>query len=129
MRASQVESLKKIFTDYSVSIDKAGFRFDLSKFGDGDFFSGVSKSGKRAKFRNVFNVDPTRRKSDETGNKLKNWIGDYDALMYHFLNNRDVFVTYDMKVYMTEEKRKLAHEQLGLLILGPEQAKLHLAQI
>lgn len=132
--ASDHERLRELLNHYSAIEDPAGFRLgDLddpvigkrgSLFGGIDTLSGADcDSGKLEAFRSVFGKDPIELHRSNTGKNLPNWIGDYDAVKNHYLNNRNIFVTIDENLpCFSSEKRKEAAEKLSLVICSPEEA-------
>jgi hypothetical protein len=118
MNKEQVSNLKEIFTNYNVIEDPAYLRLDVSPLDGVDYFGG--KCDKEKEFINVFGKDPVELDKSQTGKKLSNWIGDYDALKHHYINGREIFVTNDSKIYFSEESRSKALDQLGIIILSPK---------
>jgi len=128
MPDDQKEEFEKIITNYNILIDPAPFRLSSekskrgSRFGDKDFFISLATSEEEKKFIKVFGNDPIRFPEKEVGNRLSNWIGDYDSLKQHFLNKRTIYVTFDTKLYFSIQKRNEAKKELNIIITDPENA-------
>lgn len=85
-----------------------------STFGTSDFLSDLNIDAREAEFISVVGCHPTKKNPAELGSKSSNQIGDYDALMQHYINDFGVFITYDTHLYFTHEKRLIYKEKLGL---------------
>ncbi len=92
-----------------------------SMFGTSDFLSDLNIDEREVEFISIVGCHPTKKNPAELGSKLSNHIGDYDALMQHYLNDFGVFLTYDTHLYFTHEKRLIYQEKLGLKVMSPSE--------
>ncbi|MEZ9633000.1 hypothetical protein AB4370_07880 [Vibrio cyclitrophicus] len=128
MDDKQNSNIRKLMDKYRVVLDQAKFRLGASSLSSvhnetpGEGLSNVHKSSLENKFIDVFGTDPTELNRRTTGKKLSNWIGDYDSLKHHYLNGRGLYVTYDTKIYMAQDMRDKAQNELGLAIVAPSIA-------
>lgn len=120
--------IRETMKEYSVQKESAPFRLGSvnnsfgSRFGDRDFLVSIKETEKEEKFVSVFGLEPMKLSTKQTGKKISNWIGDYDALKQHYLKGRDLFITLDTKIYFSDEKRLIAKNKLNLIILDPVMA-------
>lgn len=137
MMSSQAdhERLAELVSEYRVQETPTGFRLGDSPAGDsifghrGSIFGGKdllldhpSECPKTQAFIKTFGPDPIEINPQNTGNKLPNWIGDYDSLKGHYLAGHDIFVTLDTNPPCFAQKtRECAAEELGLLIKSPSE--------
>ncbi|GEM_PF-2233851 len=136
------ERLLELIALYNMRTISSGFRLgeaipDQSIIGSrGSFFGGCdvltdhpTRCAHTQAFEAVFGPDPIERDQRAVGKNLPNWIGDYDALKWHYLAFKDagLFVTQDKRFPCFDPThRQQAAEQLGLLIVSPEQAVIAL---
>ena len=128
MDAEQNSHIKKLMDEYGVILDQAEFRIGMSPLTSvhskkpGEFTRSIHKSALEKKFIDIFGKDPTELDPRQTGKKRSNWIGDYDSLKHHYLKGRGLYVTYDTKIYMAQDQRVKAKNELGLIIVSPRIA-------
>jgi len=115
MRELQRVNLTNLLEEHAQTAPSQ-FRFDISPFGGPDGFQG--RVGER--FISVVGESPDGR--GQFGKKLHNHIGDYDALRDHFIQRRDLFVTWDNRGFLHTDRRQAYEEQLKLRVRSPEEA-------
>lgn len=121
MSEAQQEQLGKLLADHKIDIGAAPFRLDISRLGGGDVLRGpyTKRSPDEVmRFRQIVGMGPS---AVPPSKKLRNEIGDYDALDCHFMEARDVFVTLDKRGYFAKAKRQTYERELGLIIQSPEE--------
>ncbi|MES2040064.1 MAG: hypothetical protein V4495_19790 [Pseudomonadota bacterium] len=122
MRAAQVDELRALLSNHNVEIESSGFRTDFSLLSGGDLLNGGSStrtSEEMSSFTKLVGKDPTEEyPSSKT---ISRKLGDYDSLTDHFATNKDVFLTLDTKHYLAMALRQKYQEELGLIILSPEE--------
>jgi hypothetical protein len=121
MRPGQREALRRLIADHKVTVCSAPFRLDISKLGGRDVLQGAGRKRSPGEVENFKRLVGNGPDTDSRSKKLKNQIGDYDALECHFLANRDVFVTLDKRGYFSQERRDRYKRELGLIIQSPEE--------
>ncbi len=87
--------------------------------GSSDFLSDGNVDERKTEFISVVGCHPTQKHPDQLGGRASNHIGDYDALMQHYINEIDVFLTYDIHLYFEPNKRRIYQEKLGLKVMSP----------
>jgi len=121
MSEEQRDRLKRLLADHRIEILGAPFRFGISRFGAGDLLGGPQheRSPREVEdFRRIVGMGPS---ASPPSKKLKNQIGDYDALQGYFMKGGDVFVTLDEKGYLSRGKREKYEQKLGLVVESPEE--------
>lgn len=122
MNVKQRDELSAILHVHSRQ-ESSYFRFDISSLDGPDYcLSALGINPREAEFTRVVGRDPTCLPEVEVGKRRNNKIGDYDALMHHYLHQRDIFVTWDTKDYLHVSRRGEYLEKLGLRICNPKQA-------
>lgn len=92
-----------------------------SSFGGTDFLADFYSSERERAFIAEVGRHPTKNHPSQLGNKASNHIGDYDALLQHYMNNFDAFVTYDTHLYLAPAKRAAYKKNLGLTVMSPAE--------
>ncbi|EGQ7815785.1 TPA: hypothetical protein ACPJ1X_001660 [Vibrio alginolyticus] len=129
MDNEQKSNIRKLMDEYGVVLDQAEFRLNASLLGSvhdetpREGLGSIHTSLLEDKFIGVFGPDPKTLNPRQTGKNLSNWIGDYDSLKHHYLNHRGLYVTYDTKIYMAQDMRDKAQNELDLTIVDPSIAR------
>ncbi len=124
-RPEQTQHIRQVIFDLGASITPAPFILgDLndpkgSMLGSSDFLSGLNVDERETAFISVVGCHPTKKHPSELGKKASNHIGDYDALMQHYINDFGVFLTYDKHLYFEPKNRLIYKEKLGLNVMDP----------
>jgi len=92
-----------------------------SSFGGTDFLADFHSGKRERAFIAEVGCHPTKNHPSQLGKKASNHIGDYDALLQHYMNNFDVFVTYDTHLYLAPAKRANYKKNLGLSVMNPAE--------
>jgi len=117
--------LRDLFLEMKIEVASSPFRVGISRVGGPDVISGpvtVKRSSDDiVKFRKLLGDEPASLPPANVGKRLKNKIGDYDALSIHYTKGRDVFVTSDEHDYFHRARRAVYSKELGLIIQDPQE--------
>jgi len=93
-------------------------RWDFSKLGDGDFFSGEEENILEERLKTIMfpNVDFSILNEKNQGR-----LADIDHLLGHILEKRDYFITSNTKDFIDKGKREKLRSLFGIVILTPEE--------
>lgn len=120
MNAESLKLIHGILDEYSISrITPSVFRGGVSTLDGQDVLDGGSTHRTRAEldlFEQIAGRDPANRTR-----RVRQHIGDYDALCGHFSSRRDYFLTRDDKNVFSLEKRDRYLKELGLHIMSPKE--------
>jgi hypothetical protein len=124
MHEDQVAGLEQLLHKYKVKRWGSVYRTGFSSLSGADLLSGAAirrSIDEMNQFRMIVGPDPTSLRKEQVGSKLSNMIGDYDSLIDHYADRRDVFVTLDTKHYLHKNKREAYQVKLELLIQSPTE--------
>ncbi|HNP96981.1 MAG TPA: hypothetical protein PKJ63_15180 [Cyclobacteriaceae bacterium] len=125
----QTQHIRQVAADLGVSITPAPFILgDLndqkgtgSMLGSSDYLADHNVDERETKFISVVGCHPTQKHPAQLGGRESNHIGDYDALLQHYMNEFDVFLTYDKHLYFEPSNRRKYQEKLGLKVMSPSE--------
>jgi hypothetical protein len=124
MYSEQQKALSDLMLHLRVREASSVFRFDVSFMDGPDFlgpYAGKRTADELVRFERLVGCDPARLSRESVGGKMKNKIGDYDALRDHYMSGRDAFITLDTRDYLHVSRRPEYRRELGLIVQAPTE--------